>query len=241
MSFWSVRIILQNKNHKSHVPFPPSLFPIFLLKNLSSRPLFAKKSYHSSPLFLSAKTLMKPLRSRISCISTYLNIARSNASLPWSSATSGSAPRSSSNFATWGLTYPTAMCNAARPSLRSRWYRFAPASASSFTHNSKPSPATKRSTVRPSASTTSTLRPSWSRRGSSMRFGTDLSLYLTIVTFRYSTYGKLKLVVSLSLMYYRLDISWQGVKLSISTICEALFYGFHIFVSQSLSEISVVK
>ncbi|WVZ03161.1 hypothetical protein V8G54_023967 [Vigna mungo] len=52
------------------------------------------------------------------------------------------------------------MCSAARPPLRSRWSRFAPASASSFTHGSEPSPATKRSAVRPSASTASTSRPS---------------------------------------------------------------------------------
>ncbi|BAT90366.1 hypothetical protein VIGAN_06159800 [Vigna angularis var. angularis] len=45
------------------------------------------------------------------------------------------------------------MCSAARPPLRSRWSRFAPASASSFTHGSEPSPATRRSVVRPSAST----------------------------------------------------------------------------------------
>ncbi|KAK8467744.1 hypothetical protein PHAVU_007G141850 [Phaseolus vulgaris] len=50
------------------------------------------------------------------------------------------------------------MCSTTRPPLRSQWSRFAPASTSSFTHDSEPSPATKRSVVRPSASTSSTSR-----------------------------------------------------------------------------------
>ena len=150
---------------------------------------------------------MKPFRSRPSYTSTYLNTtpsktltmpsspilrpncigfpfgvafrishAKSNVVLPLSSATSGSAPRSSSNFAKSGLTYLTAMCNTERTPLR--WSRFALHFASSFTHHSEPSPATKRSAVRPSMSTTSTSRP----LSDSTRFlSTDSSAFFATV------------------------------------------------------------
>ncbi|KAL9276233.1 hypothetical protein ACSQ67_026224 [Phaseolus vulgaris] len=150
---------------------------------------------------------MKPFRSRPSYTSTYLNTtpsktltmpsspilapephriplrrrlrishAKSNVVLPPSSATSGSAPRSSSNFAKSGLTYLIAMCNTERTPLR--WSAFALHFASGFTHHSEPGPATKRSAVRPSMSTTSTSRP----LSDSTRFlSTDSSAFFATV------------------------------------------------------------
>ncbi|KAJ0940863.1 hypothetical protein HanRHA438_Chr02g0088211 [Helianthus annuus] len=86
--------------------------------------------------------------------------AKSNGVRPRSSPASGSAPNSTNSFATPGLTYPAAICNAVKPPTLSLWFTSAPASTKTLTHDSDPNPATNSSAVRPSPSTASTSRPS---------------------------------------------------------------------------------
>ncbi|KAH1241497.1 hypothetical protein GmHk_07G019072 [Glycine max] len=90
-------------------------------------------------------------------VTSRISLARSNVVLPRLSATSGSALGSRRTFATLSLTYLVTMCSTSRLPLRSQWFRFAPTSASNFMQGFEPSPATKKSMVQPSDSSSMSL------------------------------------------------------------------------------------